>query len=151
MSALALQTNLRKTCRLSGPELEECKQQVTTLLAKGIFSLAAIHMAHPIVFVNKKTGDMRMCIYFRALTDQTVKNRYPLPCIQELFEKLQGGNVFSSIELQSAYNHVRLKLEDVPETAYIALIVLFEFQVYCFGLMCRKIQLASLCWSILTT
>ena len=80
-------------------------------------------MAHPIVFVNKKTGDMRMCIDFRALIDQTVKNRYPLPCIEELFEKLQGGNVFSSIELQSAYNHVRLKLEDVPETAYTALIV----------------------------
>ena len=58
---------------------------------------------------------------------------------EELFETLQGANVFSSIELQSAYNQVRLKLGDVPETAYTALIVLFEFQVYCFGLMCWKI------------
>lgn len=128
-----------KTCRLSRPELEECKQQVTTLLAKGHIQPSCNPYGSPIVFVDKKTGDMRMCTDFRALIDQTVKNRYPLPRIEELFETLQGANVSSSIELQSAYNQVRLKLGDVPETAYTALIVLFEFQVYCFGLMCWKI------------
>ena len=75
-----------------------------------------------------------MCIDFRGLNEQTIKNRYPLPRIDELFDKLQGATVFSSIDLQSAYNQVRLKPEDVPKTAFTTPFGLFEFKVLCFGL-----------------
>ena len=75
-----------------------------------------------------------MCIDFRGLNEQTIKNRYPLPRIDELFDKLQGATVFGSIDLQSAYNQVRLKPEDVPKTAFTTPFGLFEFKVLCFGL-----------------
>ena len=77
---------------------------------------------------------MRMCIDYRALNKQTKKNRYPLPRIDDLFDKLQGATVFSSIDLQSAYHQVRLKPEDVPKTAFTTPFGLFEYTVLCFGL-----------------
>ena len=75
-----------------------------------------------------------MCIDFRGLNEQTIKNRYPLLRIDELFDKLHGATVFSSIDLQSAYNQVRLKPEDVPKTAFATPFGLFELKVLCFGL-----------------
>ena len=75
-----------------------------------------------------------MCIDYRSLNQQTVKNRYPLPCIDDLFDQLQGAQVFSSIDLQSAYYQVRLKPVDVPKTAFTRPLGLYEFRVLCFGL-----------------
>ena len=124
----------RKTYRLSQPELEECKQQVTALLAKGHIRPSCSPYGSPVLFVKKATGGLRMCIDFRGLNEQTIKNRYPLPRIDELFDKLQGATVFSGIDLQSAYNQVRLKPEDVPKTAFTTPFGLFEFKVLCFGL-----------------
>lgn len=86
-----------KTYRLSQPELEECEQQVTALLAKGHIQPSCSPYGSPVLFVKKATGGLRMCIDFRGLNEQTVKNRYPLPRIDELFDKLQGATVFSSI------------------------------------------------------
>ena len=74
-----------------------------------------------------------MCIDYRALNKQTVQSRYPLPRIDDLFDKLQGAQVFSSIDLQSAYYQVRLKPEDVPKTAFTTPMGLYEFRVLCFG------------------
>ena len=124
----------RKTYRLSRPEMEECTRQVTALLAKGHIQPSCSPYGSPVLFVKKKAGDLRMCIDFRGLNDQTIKNRYPLPRIDELFDKLQGATVFSSIDLQSAYNQVRLKPEDVPKTAFTTPLGLFEYKVLCFGL-----------------
>ena len=75
-----------------------------------------------------------MCIDYRSLNQQTVKSRYPLPRIDDLFDKLQGAKLFSSIDLQSAYYQVRLKPEDVPKTTFTTPLGLFEFRVLCFGL-----------------
>ena len=75
-----------------------------------------------------------MCIDFRGLNEQTIMNRYPLPRIDDLFDKLQGATGFSGIDLQSAYNQVRLKPEDVPKTVFTTPFGLFEFKVLCFGL-----------------
>ena len=86
------------------------------------------------LFVKKKNGNLRMCIDYRSLNQQTVKSRYPLPRIDDLFDQLQGANIFSSIDLQSAYYQVRLKPEDVPKTAFTTPLGLFEFRVLCFGL-----------------
>ena len=75
-----------------------------------------------------------MCIDYRSLNAQTVKTRYPLPRIDDLFDQLPGAKVFSSIDLQSAYYQVRLKLEDVPKPAFTTPMGLFEYRVLCSGL-----------------
>ena len=124
----------RKSYRLSQPELEECKQQITALLAKGHIQPSCSPYGSSVLFVKKATGSLRMCIDFRGLNEQTIKNRYPLPRIDELFDKLQGTTVFSSTDLKCAYNQVRLKPEDVPKTAFTTPFGLFEFKVLCFGL-----------------
>ena len=69
-----------------------------------------------------------MCINYRSLNQQTVKNRYPLPCIDDLFDQLQGAQVFSSIDLQSAYYQVRLESVDMPKTAFTRPLGLSEFR-----------------------
>ena len=77
---------------------------------------------------------MRMCIDYRALNKQTKNNRYPLPRIDDLFDKLQGATVFPSIDLQNAYYQVGLKPEDVSKAAFTTPFGLFECTVLCFGL-----------------
>ena len=83
---------------------------------------------------KQKNGNLRMCIDYRSLNQQTVKNRYPLPRIDDLFDQLQGAKVFSSIDLQSAYYQVRLKPDAVPKTAFTTPLGLYEFRVLRFGL-----------------
>ena len=124
----------RKSYRLSQPELQECKQQLTALLAKGHIQPSCSPYGPPVLFVKKATGGLHVCIDFRRLNEQTIKNHYPLPRLDELFDKLQGATVFSSIDLQSAYNQVRLRPEDVPKTAFTTPFGLFELKVLCFGL-----------------
>ena len=75
-----------------------------------------------------------MCIDYRSLNKQTIKSRYLLPRIDDLFDQLQGAKVFSSIDLQSACYQVRLKPEDIVKTAFTTPHGLFEFRVLCFGL-----------------
>ncbi len=123
-----------KSYRLSRPELAGMHSQVRSLLAEGYIQPSSSPYGHPVLFIKKKTGGLRMCIDYRSLNKQTVKNRYPLPRIDDLFDKLQGSEVFSSIDLQSAYYQVRLKPEDVPKTAFTTPQGLFEFKVLCFGL-----------------
>ena len=124
----------RKSYRLSKPEIAELNTQVASLLQKGYIQPSSSPYGHPVLFVKKKNGNLRMCIDYRSLNQQTVKNRYPLPRIDDLFDQLQGAKVFSSIDLQSAYYQVRLKLEDVPKTAFTTPLGLYEFRVLCFGL-----------------
>ncbi len=123
-----------KSYRLSRPELAEMHSQVKSLLAKGYIQPSSSPYGHPVLFIKKKTGGLHMCIDYRSLNKQTVKNGYLLPRIDDLFDKLQGSKVFSSIDLQSAYYQVRLKPEDVPKTAFTTPQALFEFKVLCFGL-----------------
>ena len=120
-----------KSYRLSRTEMHS---QVKSLLAKGYIQPSSRPYGHPVLFIKKKTGGLHMCIDYHSLNKQTVKNRYPLPQIDDLFDKLQGSEVFSSTDLQSAYYQVRLKPEDDPKTAFIAPQGLFEFNVLCFGL-----------------
>ena len=105
-----------------------------SLLEKGYIQPSNSPYGHPVLFVKKKNGNLRMCIDYRSLNQQTVKSRYPLPRIDDLFDRLQGAQVFSSIDLQSAYYQVRLKPEDVPKTAFTTPLGLYEFRVLCFGL-----------------
>ncbi|KAL4028422.1 hypothetical protein IC575_011619 [Cucumis melo] len=116
-------------------ELKELKVQLQELLDKGFIRPSVSPWGAPVLFVKKKDGSMRLCIDYRELNKVTVKNRYPLPRIDDLFDKLQGATVFSKIDLRSGYHQLRIKDEDVPKTAFRSRYGHYEFIVMSFGLM----------------
>jgi hypothetical protein len=121
--------------RVSGPELVELKKQIYELLEKGYIRPSTSPWAAPMLFVEKKDGTKRMCIDYRALNEATVKNKYPLPRIEDLFDQLRGASVFSKIDLRSGYHQLRIQPSDIPKTSFITKYGLYEFMVMSFGLM----------------
>lgn len=120
--------------RLSPAEMQECARQVKELLDKGFIERSASPYAAPILFVGKKDGTLRMCIDYRALNAITVKNKYPLPRIDDLFDQLGGCKYFSALDLQSGYHQIKISEEDVPKTAFRTPMGLYQFRVLSFGL-----------------
>ncbi|KAJ9519613.1 hypothetical protein QJQ45_013367 [Haematococcus lacustris] len=104
--------------RLSKPEQEELKKQIKDYLAKGMIEPSSSPYAAPILFVQKKSGELRMCIDYRQLNKLTLRDQYPLPRIDDLFDRLSGCSVFSSLDLQAGYHQIRITPEDVPKTAF---------------------------------
>ena len=86
------------------------------------------------MFVRKKDGTLRLCIDYRQLNRVTIKNRYPLPCIDDIFDQLRGACVFSEIDLRSGYHQLKIRSEDVPKTAFRNRYGHYEFLVMPFGL-----------------
>ncbi|GJV76534.1 hypothetical protein Tco_1508118 [Tanacetum coccineum] len=106
-------------------------------IAQAPYRLAPSEMKErgaPVLFVKKKDGSFRMCIDYRKLNKLTVKNRYPLPRIDDLFDQLQGSSVYSKIDLRSGYHQLRVREEDIPKTAFRTLYRHYEFQVMPLGL-----------------
>ena len=124
----------RPTFRLSASELDEMKTQLEGLVDAGFVQPSKSPYGAPVLFVKKKDGTQRMCIDYRALNNVTIKNSYPLPRVDELFDRLQGARYFSKIDLRSGYHQIRIAPEDVHKTAFRTRYGHFEFLVLPFGL-----------------
>ncbi|KAD6454523.1 hypothetical protein E3N88_09229 [Mikania micrantha] len=120
--------------RLAPSEMKELMTQLQDFLDKGFIRPSISPWGAPILFVKKKDGSLRMCIDYRELNKVTVKNRYPLPRIDDLFDQLQGASWFSKIDLRSGYHQLKVKEEDIPKTAFRTRYGHYEFLVMSFGL-----------------
>ncbi|KAM2491167.1 hypothetical protein PS1_042866 [Malus domestica] len=120
--------------RMAPSELRELKIQLQELIDKGFIQPSSSPWGAPVLFVRKKDGTLRLCIDYRQLNRVTIKNRYPLPRIDDLFDQLKGACVFSKIDLRSGYYQLKIKDEDVHKTAFRTRYGHYEFLVMPFGL-----------------
>ncbi|GJU59652.1 putative reverse transcriptase domain-containing protein [Tanacetum coccineum] len=124
----------RAPYRLAPSEMQELSNQLQELADRGFIRPSTSPWGAPVLFVKKKDRSFRMCIDYRELNKLTVKNRYPLPRINDLFDQLQGSSVYSKIDLRSGYHQLRVRDEDIPKTAFRTRYGHYEFQVMPFGL-----------------
>ncbi|GJV72324.1 putative reverse transcriptase domain-containing protein [Tanacetum coccineum] len=125
----------RAPYRLAPSKMKELSEQLKELSDKGLIRPSSSPWGAPVLFVKKKDGSFWMCIDYQELNKLTVKNRYPLPSIDDLFDQLQGSSIYSKIDLRSAYHKLRVREEDVPKTAFRTRYGHYEFQVMRFGLI----------------
>ncbi|GJY03633.1 putative nucleotidyltransferase, ribonuclease H, partial [Tanacetum coccineum] len=124
----------RAPYRLAPFEMKELSKQLQELLEKGFIRPSSSPWGASVLFVKKKDRSFRMCIDYRELNKLTIKNRYLLPRIDDLFDQLQGSSVYSKIDLRSGYHQLRIREEDIPITAFRTRYGHYEFQVMAFGL-----------------
>ena len=120
--------------RMAPPELAELRKQLDELLNAGFVRPAKAPYGAPVLFQKKNDGSMRLCIDYHALNKITVRNRYPLPIINDLFDRLHGAKYFSKLDLRSGYYQVRIVEGDEPKTTCVTRYGAFEFLVMPFGL-----------------
>jgi hypothetical protein len=120
--------------RMAPKEQVKLKRQLDDLLAKGFIRPSRSPWAFPVLFVEKKDKSKRLCVDYRALNQVTIKNKYPLPRIDVLFEQLMGAQVFSKTDLNSRYHQLRIREEDIEKTTFSTRYGHFEFIVISFGL-----------------
>lgn len=119
----------RNIYRLSQPELQELRKQLEELSQGGKIAPSTSPYGAPVLFAKKKDGSLRMCIDYRALNDQTIKNRYALPLIDELLYRIYNARVFSKLDLKSGYHQIRVAAEDCYKTAFRTRYGHYEFKV----------------------
>jgi hypothetical protein len=124
----------KRPYRMSVEELQELKKQLTELQEAGYIRPSSSPWGAPVLFVQKKDGSQRMCVDYRSLNDVTIKNKYMLPCIDDLFDQMRGARVFSKIDLRSGYHQMKIRPSDIPKTAFSTRYGLYEFTVMSFGL-----------------
>jgi hypothetical protein len=115
-------------------ELAELKNQLQELLDKAYIRPSSSPWGSPALFVKKKDGSLWMCVDYHPLNAVTIKNKYPLPRIDVLFDQLAGAKVFSKIDLRSGYHQIKIRASDVSKTAFSTRYGLYEFLVMSFGL-----------------
>ncbi|KAJ4966099.1 hypothetical protein NE237_017948 [Protea cynaroides] len=125
---------LKAPYRMAPTELKELKVKLQELLDKGYIRPSISPWRAPVLFVKKKDGSVRLCIDYRELNKLTIKNRYPLSWIDDLFNQLQGAKVFSKIDLRSGYHQLKIKDGDIPKTAFRTRYGHYEFFVMSFRL-----------------
>ncbi|XP_050908927.1 uncharacterized protein LOC127122669 [Lathyrus oleraceus] len=119
--------------RMSASELGELKKQLEELLEKKFVRPSVSPWGAPVLLVKKKDGSMRLCVDYRQLNKVTIKNRYPLPRIDDLMDQLVGACMFSKIDLRSGYHQIRVKPDDIPKTAFRTRYGHYEYTVMPFG------------------
>ncbi|GJY80197.1 putative reverse transcriptase domain-containing protein [Tanacetum coccineum] len=120
--------------RLAPSEMKKLSDQLQELSDKGFIKPSSSTWGAPVLFVKKKDRSFQICIDYRELNKLTVKNRYPLPRIDDLFDQFKGSSVYSKIDMRSGYHQLRVREEDIPKTAFRTRYDHYEFQVMSFGL-----------------
>ncbi|KAL8131237.1 hypothetical protein AgCh_007237 [Apium graveolens] len=120
--------------RMAPVEMKELAKQLQELLEKGVIRPSVSPWGAPVLFIKKKDGSMRLCIDYRELNKLTIKNKYPLPGIDDLFDQLKEAKYFFKIDLRSGYHQLKIKPEDIPKTAFRTRYGYYEFLVMSFGL-----------------
>jgi hypothetical protein len=104
--------------RMNPQELEELKKQLANMLSKGLIRPNASPWGSPVLFVDKRDGTIPLCVDYRKLNEVTIKNKYPLPKIEDIFDQLNGAKVFSKINLRTRYHQLKVRESDIPKTAF---------------------------------
>jgi hypothetical protein len=120
--------------RMSVEELKELKKQLTELQEAGYIQPSSSPWGASVLFVQKKDGSQRMCVVYRSLNDVTMKNKYLLPCIEDLFDRMRDARVFSNIDLRPGYHQMKIRPSDISKTILSTRYGLYEFTVMSFGL-----------------
>jgi hypothetical protein len=120
--------------RMSVEELKGLKKQLTKLQEARYIRSHSSPCGAPVLFVQKKEGSQEMCVDYRSLNEVTMKNKCPLPHIEDLFDQMRGARVFSNIDLRSGYHQMKIRPSDIPNTAFLTRYGLYEFSVMSFGL-----------------
>jgi hypothetical protein len=124
----------KRPYRMPPVELAELKKQLQELLDKGFIRPSTSPWGCPALFVKKKDESLRLCVDYRLLNAVTIKNKYPLPRIDVLFDQLVGAKVFSKIDIRSGYHQIKIRTSDIPKTAFSTRYGLYEYLVMSFGL-----------------
>jgi len=124
----------KRPYRMDANQLAELKEKIQELFDKGYIRPSTSPWGAPVIFVPKKDGTQRMCVDYRALNEATIKNKYPLPQIDVLFDQMKGACVFSKIDLRSGYHQLKIRASDIPKTAFVSRYGLYEYTVMSFGL-----------------
>jgi hypothetical protein len=120
--------------KMATPELVELKEHIKELLEKGFIHPSSSPWGALVIFVPNKDGTQRLCMDYCALNEVTIKNKYPLPRIDDLFDQLHGAYVFSKIDLRSGYHQLKIRECDILKTAFVSRYGLYEYIVMSFGL-----------------
>lgn len=129
---------------MSVPELTEFKIQIQKLLDKNYVRPYVSPWGAPVLFARKKDGPLRLCIDYHQLNKLTIKNKYPLPRIDNLFDQVKGAKMFSKIDLRLGYHQIQIKDEDIGKTAFSTRYGHYEFLVLSFGLTNAPMTFMSL-------
>jgi hypothetical protein len=125
---------LKKPYRMPVNELAELKKQLAELQDKGFIRPSSSPWGAQVLFVEKKDGTQRMCVDYRSLNEVTIKNKYSLPWIEDIFDQMKGASVFSKIDLRSEYHQLKIRESNIPKTAFRTRYGLYEYTVMSFGL-----------------
>jgi hypothetical protein len=124
----------KRPYRMVANQLAQSKEQLQELLDKGYIHPSASPWGAPVIFAPKKDGTQRICVHYRSLNEVTIKNKYPLPSIDDLFDQLKGACVFSKVDLRSGYHQLNIRASDIPKITFIARYYLYEYTIMSFGL-----------------
>ena len=124
----------KRPYKMDVEELKELKKQLKEQLDKGFIQPSSSSWGAPVMFVMKKDSSKRLVVDYRSLNEVTIKNKYPLPNINDLFDQLKGAKVFSKIDLRSGYFQLKIREQDIPKTAFTTRYGLYEYTVMSFGL-----------------